>query len=543
MKELPTKQKMRGGYYTPLEIASFITEWGFRAHKVSKVLEPSCGDGVFLGPITDHFEASNEDGTVLAIELDREEAGKAKSSYPANVINDDFFNVAGHLIEERDVDLALGNPPFIRYQNFDPIGRDRAFDLMRGLGLNPNKLTNIWVPFLVLSAASLKSNGRLGMVIPAEILQVNYAQECREFISRYFGKITIISFQELMFPHAQQEVVLILAERIEGIESAQIAFIELKNADELKDLRIEELPPKAYSPISTKDKWTKYLLPPEERKILEKAIDSGNARLTTEYFETNVGVVSGENSFFLLNKMEAEARNLIDSTTPIVSKTEQLEGIIFTKDDYRRKSDSHKKMLLFSVFEEDADTLTTPQLDYISEGEIRGVNDNYKCRIRHHWFVVPTSWKPTGFAIRQSGKYPRVVVNETGATSTDTVHKLRFKSTVDPYKVAAAFMNSLTFAQSEIVGRSYGGGVLTFEPSEIRKLLIPSNNWDSIDPVKVDELARQGDIEAVLDYTDEILLIKGMGLTHDEVEKLRRAWRRLSDRRMKRKLRARRAPK
>lgn len=540
MKEFPTKQKMRGGYYTPFEIASFITDWGFRDHKVTKVLEPSCGDGSFLGPICDRLEQRNDDEALIAIELDNEEARKAASSYSLRVINDDFFNVASRLIDEKCVDLALGNPPFIRYQNFDPVGRDKAFDLMRNLGLNPNKLTNIWVPFLVLSSASLTSNGRLGMVIPAEILQVNYAQECREFLSQYFGKITIISFQELMFPHAQQEVVLILAERIEGVESAQIAFIELKNAEELNGFCIDELSPEAYSPVSTKDKWTKYLLPPEERETLEKAIDSDIAQLTTEYFETNVGVVSGENSFFLLDKLEAEARNLADSTTPIVSKTEQLDGIIFTKDDYRKKSESQKKMLLFSVIEEDVGSLTTSQLDYISEGEIRGVNDNYKCRIRHHWFVVPTSWKPTGFAIRQSGKYPRVIVNETDATSTDTVHKLKFKKTVDPYKVAAAFMNSLTFAQSEIVGRSYGGGVLTFEPSEIRKLLIPSENWESIDPVKVDELARQGDIEAVLDYTDEILLIKGMGLTRDEVDKLRNAWRRLSDRRMKRKLRAKR---
>ena len=46
---------------------------------------------------------------------------------------------------------------------------------MRNAGLHPNKLTNIWLPFLVLSALVLSKNGKLGMVIPAELFQVSYA--------------------------------------------------------------------------------------------------------------------------------------------------------------------------------------------------------------------------------------------------------------------------------------------------------------------------------------------------------------------------------
>lgn len=48
-------------------------------------------------------------------------------------------------------DAVLGNPPFIRYQNFPEGHREVAFDLMRRAGLHPNRLTNAWVPFLVVS--------------------------------------------------------------------------------------------------------------------------------------------------------------------------------------------------------------------------------------------------------------------------------------------------------------------------------------------------------------------------------------------------------
>ena len=42
-----TEQKLRGGYYTPLDIATFLARW-VQQSGAKIVLEPSCGDGVFL---------------------------------------------------------------------------------------------------------------------------------------------------------------------------------------------------------------------------------------------------------------------------------------------------------------------------------------------------------------------------------------------------------------------------------------------------------------------------------------------------------------
>ena len=74
------------------------------------------------------------------------------------------------------------------------------------------------------------------------------------------------------------------------------------------------------------------------------------------------------------------------------------------------------------------------------------------------------------FILRQVNRYPRIILNHVNAVSTDTIHKVRFLDGVNPEFVAAAFLNSFTLALAEITGRSYGGGVLTFEPGEIRQL-------------------------------------------------------------------------
>ncbi|MBN2007011.1 MAG: class I SAM-dependent methyltransferase, partial [Anaerolineae bacterium] len=101
--------------------------------------------------------------------------------------------------------------------------------------------------------------------------------------------------------------------------------------------------------------------------------------------------------------------------------------------------------------------------------------------------------------------------------------------------VTAAYLNSLTFAFSEVTGRSYGGGVLTFEPSEAERLPLPLSNAEQLDLVHFDQLLREGNIEAVLDVTDRVLLREGLGLSAKQVGMLRGIWVKLRDRRINRR--------
>lgn len=536
MKPTISNRKLRGGYYTPEAIADFIVEWGCKTGDCNVILEPSCGDGSFLRAIQECDDRGICHSRIIAIELDSDEAKKAASNYGIEIRNDDFFNQAKSLLDDKSVDFVVGNPPFIRYQNFDEKSRDIAFQLLRDLGFRPNKLTNIWVPFLILSSYMLTDAGRLGMVIPAELLQVNYASECRRCLTNLFGKVTVISFKKLLFDCAQQEVILLLAEKTKGHQKTGICFIEVDSADDLDADAIINMPNSMYSVADNDTKWTSYYLDRSQRALISRISNHAMVKCTTDFFETNVGVVSGENSFFLLSLDEVKALGLEDSVLPIVSKTEQLKGITFQKGDFDLKANEGKKVFLFNPPHDQSNQLSKSELEYIQTGEQKGINQNYKCRIRDPWYKVPMSWMPTGFALRQVGYYPRILVNETDATSTDTVHKIRFLDGVDPYRLSAAFLNSYTFALAETMGRSYGGGVLTFEPSEIRKLRIPIANIEHLDPEYVDSLIRTGDIESVLDYTDRIILVEGLGLTDSEVNTLRNAWKRLLNRRMARRI-------
>lgn len=537
MKSEVKSEKLRGGYYTPEPIAQFICNWAIDIN-TKGILEPSCGNGVFLKEAAKKVMEINPDlsieDTIVGIELFEEEAKKA-STYGTKVIFGDFFGFYKDNIEgKQKFDVIIGNPPFIRYQNVDVDSREIAFQLMRSAGLHPNKLTNIWLPFLVLSALALSKNGKLGMVIPAELFQVSYAGETREFLAKYFDRLTLITFQKIVFEDIQQEVVLLLGEKTSDSKGIQV--IELNDLDDLSNLDLTKFYDYEVKELNhSNEKWIKYFLSCEEIELMHKLRSNVDIVPTTDLFEINVGLVSGENSFFLLNHDMVKEYQLGNATRTIIGKTEQLKGVILSERDFKNLADKGKKVYMFAPKDIPFSELSKEEQEYIKHGEKLGFNRGYKCRIRKNWYCVPQSWEPEAFILRQVNRYPRIILNYANAASTDTIHKIRFLDGVNPEYVAAAFLNSYTLALAEVTGRSYGGGVLTFEPSEIRKLMIPMKNAELLDVKKIDQLIRDNKIEEVLDYSDRILLVNGLGLSDNEVQMLRNIWLKLSERRLGRK--------
>ena len=542
MKPIEGYNKLRGGYYTPDKISEFITDWAVQA-SADTVLEPSCGDGSFLNAITHRLKilgATRQEvkRNVIGVELDSIEAEKA-AQYGTTVVCKDFFSYFREVVDDKKkFDAIVGNPPFIRYQNFNEEYREIAFTLMNKYGFKPNRLTNIWLPFLLLSCNALKPNGRLGMVIPAELFQVDYAAEARQFLSGFFDRLTIITFKQLVFDDIQQEVVLLLGER--GCEKHRIRIVELNNIEDLISQGQKCLDTAEQKQLDTgKDKWVKYYLTNEELQLLKKLDHDSRISNATDLYEVNVGLVSGENDFFILNRSVVAEHNLESTVLPIVSRSEQLKGVQLTEKDFDCLIDAGKKVFFFAPGNAEVDDLTKEQKEYIEYGEENGYNKNYKCRIRPKWYYVSSTWDADAFLIRQAHLYPRMILNKKNALVTDTLHKVRFLQGVQGECVAAAFLNTYTFALSETLGRSYGGGVLTFEPGEMRKFRIPMRGAEQLDLSKIDCWQRKGEIDKILEYTDGVLLREGLGLTQYEINLLHSIWNKMRDRRMARKNRKR----
>ena len=536
MKAVDGYDKLRGGYYTPADIAEFIVHWAVRSSDDS-ILEPSCGDGSFLAAVQKrkHTLGCDEPCHVLGVELDPAEAAKA-TEYGYVIINADFFTHYRESIEgNRTYDVIVGNPPFIRYQNFDEQYRSVAFDLMKKHGFHPNRLTNIWLPFLLLSCEALSDQGRIGMVVPAELFQVDYAAEARNYLSTQFDQLTLVTFRKLVFDGIQQEVVLLLGEKTSDRKGIRV--VELDGLDDLVQNGLTCLENADTKQLDhSSDKWVKYYLSNEELDILRKLNADTRISDAKDLFDVNVGLVSGENDFFLMDWDTVVARGLQEEVKPIISRAEQVKGIKLSQNEYLHLRDMRKRVFIFMPADIPMEELPENARNYILWGESKAFDQNYKCRIRKRWYIVPNTWTADAFLIRQANLYPKMILNPTGALVTDTLHKVRFHKGVDGKMVAAAFLNTYTLALSETLGRSYGGGVLTFEPGEMRRMRIPLTGADKLDIEVMDALQRKGSYEAILACTDKHLLYEGLGLSKHEVDLLHSIWNKMRDRRLARKL-------
>ncbi|MCK8491769.1 class I SAM-dependent methyltransferase [Spirosoma sp. RP8] len=524
-------EKLRGGFYTPLPIAEFILKWAINGSKNADILEPSCGDGVFLEGIKD-LNLPYE--SLTAIEFDKIEAAKAKAVdlKNSNVINADFHEYCNNTKQRFDV--VVGNPPYIRYQYFEPKQQVEAEDIFIKAGLKYTRLTNAWVSFVVGATLLLKDKGKIGFVLPAEVLQVSYAEQLRQFIAKHFNKINIISFERLVFPNIQQEVVLLLCEKNNSLQH-KIEHIELKDADALKTLDIDRLK----SPVKNIDfkskKWTYYFLEQEEIDFLDH-ISNGTLPHIGNYANVEVGITTGANDFFTVPLTTVEQYDLHDYARPMVGRSVQVNSVIFTEEDWEINRQSKAKAHLLVFPTRKALNPKNGAVRYIAYGESVGINKGYKCGIRDDWFVVPSIKASEALFIRRNNIFPRLIINEAKAYTTDTMHRVYLKKNTNLKALTGSYYNSLSFAFAEISGRSHGGGVLELMPSEVEKIILPYNDGHADLLPWIDKQMRDKvSIDVILKESNQVILKESYGLADSEIAIAHNIWKKLSNRRLNRK--------
>ena len=526
-----TAEKLRGGFYTPEPIAAFILKWGINGSSDYEILEPSCGDGVFLKQLKKN---NYKFKSITAIEFDEVEAEKADKIKlnNKNVINTDFHLYCNESTQK--FDLVVGNPPYIRYQYFKEEQQNEAIKVFNKAKLKYSKLTNAWVSFVVGSSLLLKERGKIGFVIPAELLQVSYAQQLRNFLAHFYNKINIISFEKLVFPDIQQEVIILLCEKNEN-DSHLIEHLELKDASELEKLDVNKLKSPTKKIDFKSNKWTYYFLNQKEINFLENI--STNKKIPTigDFAKVEVGITTGANDFFTVPSSIVETYDLNDYAKPMVGRSVQVSSVIFTSDDWKLNKNNKVKAHILVLPEKTKIKAYSGVEEYIKYGESQGINKGYKTSIRQDWFVIPSIKLSNALFIRRNNLYPRLILNSANAYTTDTMHKVHIKDSINKQAFIASFYNSLSFAFSEIVGRSYGGGVLELMPSETQKILLPYHaNNESLLTVVDNMMREKKSIDEILVITNKYILKNGYGLTDEEIDLATSIWKKLSKRRLNR---------
>jgi len=535
--DTPVLRKERGAFFTPEPVTEFLTAWALREAS-DRMLEPAAGDAAFLVAAVRRLRALapnrrtrpsvhgieiHEPSIAVARERVRAEGGTA------HVVHNDFFAVEPTV----QYDAVVGNPPYIRYQQFSGEARTRARKAALRGGVTLSGLASSWAAFTVHSAMFLSRGGRLALVLPAELLSVNYAAPVRRFIFDSFREVRLVLFHEQVFPDAEADVVLLLADGYLDGPAGHATIHQARNADALRDLG-DGL---AWQPDDPASKWTGSLVNPNANLVLHEALTSQAFTHLEQWGDTTLGIVTGNNKFFTLSPQRAREIGIRQNELLRLSPpgSSHLRGLVFDRARWQRLGRQGEATYLFYP----AETPSTAALAYIADGHRTGVDTAYKCRIRKTWYRVPLVPPADLLLTCMNADTPRLTENAAGALHLNSVHGVYLgaeQRELGRELLPLASLNSVTLLHAELVGRSYGGGILKLEPREADRWTLPAPahvaaRAAQLLAIKADvaELLQRGALMQAVELVDEVIL-RGV-LTAQQIVTVRGARQQVAHRR------------
>lgn len=532
-------RKARGAFFTPEPITRFIADWAIR-DSGDQVMEPSAGDAAFLVEAVRRLkELGAANPHVAGVEIHEHSARIARERVSAaggtaQIIHSDFF-----LVDPSPRYAAvIGNPPYIRYQDFTGEARTRSRAAALKAGVALNGLASSWAAFTIQSALFLEPGGRMGLVLPAELLSVNYAGPVRQFLFDRFKSIELVLFSEQVFPEAEADVVLLLAEGFDEGPSQHATIHQAHDAEALEALGS----PLTWSPKRPADKWTGLLVDTAALRPLANLRESGEFVNLEQWGDTTLGMVTGNNSFFALSPARVKELGLSRSDLLRLSPpgSAHLRGLALSRHRMTALGQNGKSTWLFRPREK----LSAAAAAYIEAGHIAGVDQAYKCRVRKVWHQVPLLAPADLLLTCMNADTPRLTTNEAGAHHLNSVHGVYLAASLRQLGrelLPLASLNSVTLLNAEMVGRSYGGGILKIEPREADVWAMPSPalvqkraaQLRSIKPA-VARLLQSGNLLAAVELVDSALFAKGENLTTPDLTVVRAAHASMTARRVTR---------
>lgn len=524
-------KKKTGEYYTPLSISDFMVRYIFKKsrNKDISILEPSVGDGVFIESLArtklDKFDSKS----ITVLDINKSELLKAGRKIKdfngfdeTNILHKSFLEFQNTCKEKYS--LIIGNPPYINKKYLPEEVISLCGEIHRSSDLSSNRISNIWTSFVVAGIKLLDDDGKMAFVLPADVLQVKYAEEIRDLLTKSFARIEIFTLDTSAFPEIEQQTAILFA--FKKSKELGTFFYQI---DDIKKNKVKQISSNGL--MISQYKWTHYNLSYDEIALLNRLTSS--LPKISDFVDVSAGIVTGANDFFIPPRHVIDEYELDDLTLPILQKSSNVNNIInFTSKNFEKLAKSNKATNLVSI--EESSILSEKALEYIKSGEDRSLNLRYKCSLRNKWYCVPNISTPSeAFFFKRSHNYPKLMKNSAKVYVTDAGYKVNTKEGCDIHSFINSFYNIITLIYAELMGRKYGGGVLELTPNEFKELpLIYTKITYPMFRKFAAFMKKSDDIVSVLENRNELDNQKSQQITKPEMLKLKKIYRKLVENRL-----------
>lgn len=416
-------------------------------------------------------------------------------------------------------DAVVANPPYIRQELLGDREKEKIFELVqeefkdqlfvgqpknkRGIVLD--RMSDIYVYFYIHSIRFLKQGGMLGYISSNKWLEVGYGEPFQEFLLRNARILYVIEFDRAVFADADVNTSVVVLQKENDaekrkenfvkfvrvkkrIETAELlGILETKREEDLEDDRIKVTVVKQKS--LKPGKWNVYLRAPP---VFKKLVNHPKMKPLGEVAEVVRGPTTGYNDFFILSKEKAKEWGIEPGfLAPCVSSPKKVKGLVIRPegvDEYFFICDKPKEELKGTNALKYIEWGEKLEVD-VTRGSKRGsaaLPNLETLQNRKFWYSLPRLKPPAILFPRLIDDRPRFLEN---LAECQGPHVFYFIFPNVDKKPLLAYLNSSVAAfLIELMGRSYGGGVLELLVYETKEL-----------PVAMPEASKSATFERLLE--------------------------------------------
>lgn len=282
---------------------------GYTADKdLSKIsiMEPSCGEGEFIISIIARLaESASRFGfdlneaylrNVNASDLDGAKVMRCieriKDAFPEiknpgiKIIVEDYL-----LSEHEPVDIVIGNPPYIRYEQIP----ENKLDVYKNRFATFYYRADMYVLFFEHSLKQLKRGGRHCFICANRWMKNQYGKNLRKLVARYYNLTTIVNMEGA--DAFDEEVLAYPAITLieSGNENDRLKFAETEDVEKLRTLDFSELS------APEGDDWSGVFNTVAQTSAFSLIEEQG--------FKIGIGVATGADNIFISDNIKGQVED------------------------------------------------------------------------------------------------------------------------------------------------------------------------------------------------------------------------------------------
>ncbi len=448
----PGDRRLHGAIFTPPWLVDLQLDQIAAKCTPHRVIDAGAGTGRYAIRAAQRWPQAE----IVAVERDPALAEailiNAKAiSLKLKVICDDYLSISLPGID--GVTAFVGNPPYVRHHDIPPDKKKWYSTTMAKVGLPHSQLAGLHIYFY-LKSHLLSKPGDVGcFVTAAEWTVTNYCESMRDLFCLMVGDALIrIHPQERIFSDALTTSIIV------GWSKGSDADV---NVSDLVARSVESQFQASREHLRALAKW------PGFGHSLPSAV-ANELSLLGDFFKVSRGQVTGCNELWIATE---ETEKLIPEQYlfPCVTDAMEIiesEGVLNDRSKLRRVID----------LPADLSELTRGEREkvdaFLAIARFIGGTDSYIAQHRKPWWRVGLKPPPAIIMSYMGRRPPRFARNACGARLINIAHgltPLRPISTSTQNRIVAWFNENVATS----IGRTYGGGMIKFEPSDAMNIPLP----------------------------------------------------------------------